>query len=483
MFLKRLFDLSLRHKLPLWGSLLIICTALAVAAGHLYQAMGDVEDTMLDQSESLGWSMQAPLLIALMRNDKEAAYALIQNTLSPQASRQGFQIEQIIVLNESQEIFAATGAQRYLPQTGLAALGPEFRTLSARLVASRSVYQGVIVEGPKILLALPIERDGVIRGHLVLVHSAGFRMAGFIALVRNTLWTILLALAVVLPISWYWGRRMAVPLIRLAGQMGNIGHRPPEPFPSGLYSYEDEVGQLFRAYNRMCLELREKESMRQEMIQSERLAALGRLSASVAHEINNPLAGLVTAVDTLKQYGCHDPVAHRVLPLLERGLEQIKGIVGALLVESRAKSHSLSIRDIEDVQTLLATELEEHRARWEWDVGVHGEVPLPATLVRQILINLLLNAVQAAGPGGHVKVVIKLKAGHLSIGVVNDGRQIPAELKCRLFEPFTGTREGGQGLGLWVTYQIVQQLGGRIKVLGREGRTCFLVRLPLRDRQ
>ncbi len=118
---------------------------------------------------------------------------------------------------------------------------------------------------------------------------------------------------------------------------GQYWATPPEPFPSGVYAYDDEFGLLFRAYDRMRLELREKESMKREMIQSERLAVFGRLSASVAHEINNPLGGLVTAVDTLKQHGCQDPVAHRVLPLLERRSEQILGIVSALLEESRAR--------------------------------------------------------------------------------------------------------------------------------------------------
>ncbi|HYP68739.1 MAG TPA: HAMP domain-containing sensor histidine kinase [Thiobacillaceae bacterium] len=470
----------MRHKLTLWGSVLIVCTAMAVSGAHLSRAVDDLKHTLLDRSEVLARSTEQPLLFALMHADAGAAYGIIHGRFGSEAEMQNFQIEQIVVLNQPEEVFVSTNSERYPPRTKLANLGPEYRALGARLAAAKGVGRLAIEEGGKILLALPLVADGETRGYLVLEHRADSFRLGLRKLGRSTLCTTLLVLAVMLPINWYWGRRIAEPLTNLARHMSN---RRPETLPSRTYPYEDEVGQLFKAYDRMCAELQEKEDMKQEMIQSERLAALGRLSASVAHEINNPLAGLITAVDTLKQHGSQDPVTHRVLPLLERGLGQIKGIVSALLVESRAHSHSLSIRDIEDIQTLLAAEVEKQGAHWEWRVGLLGDVPLSATLVRQIMINLVLNAAQAAGPGGQVAVDIRLKPGHLSIDVANDGREIPAEMKRHLFEPFTGTRKGGHGLGLWVTYQIVQQLKGRIKVLGRDGRTVFVVMLPLEDRR
>ena len=482
MFLNRIFALSLRHKLPLWGSLLIVCTAVAVSGAHLFRASDDLRRTMLDQSTAFGKTLALPVAAALARGDAGAAHALIEKPLRQQGTPSDFPIERILVLTAAADVFTAASREDD-PRLSMRA-NPDFdlQGLGKRIAATKLADRIAYVQGGKILLALPLLVDGVLRGHLVLIHRLHPDLPGLLGLARSTLGTTMLVLLVMLPINWYWGRRMAVPLIDLARHMSGIGHRVPEALPPGIYTYEDEVGQLFQAYGRMCAELQEKDNMRQEIIQSERLAALGRLSASVAHEINNPLAGLITAVDTLKQHGAHDQVTHRVLPLLERGLEQIREIVGALLVESRANIHSLTIRDIEDVQTLLAMEVEKQGAQWEWRVGLLGEVPLPATLVRQIMINLLLNAVQAAGAGGHVMIDIRLKPGHLSIDVANDGREIPTELKCRLFEPFTGTREGGHGLGLWVTYQIVQQLKGRIKVLGRDGRTCFVVLLPLGDR-
>ncbi len=204
MLLKRRLDLSLSHKLPLWGSLLIISAPLSVAGGCFYQAMGDLPTKTLDRSESLGRSLRAPLPIAMMHGDKEAAYARIQNP-SFQAFGQGSKIEQLIVLNESQWVFASTSSQRFSPQTSLTDLGPEFRTLSVRLRARRGIDQQVAVHGPKTLMALPIEGGRINRGYLVLVHAADLELSGFVDLMRNTVWIILPVLSVALPVCWYWG--------------------------------------------------------------------------------------------------------------------------------------------------------------------------------------------------------------------------------------------------------------------------------------
>jgi signal transduction histidine kinase len=218
-------------------------------------------------------------------------------------------------------------------------------------------------------------------------------------------------------------------------------------------------------------------------MKSERMASLGRLTASIAHEINNPLAGLLTAVDTVKQHASPDPLLARVLPLLERGLHQIKDIVGALLVEAKAKGRALDSSDIDDVQTLLTQEARKIGVDWQWRNSVSGTVSLPATMVRQVLINLVLNALHAAGKGGHVSVDARLAEEHLILEVGNDGQAIAPEHMDHLFEPFTRINPEGQGLGLWVTHQIVEQLRGNVIVNSRSGWTRFCVTLPLGEEQ
>jgi len=459
---------------------LIICTALAVSSGFLYQTIGNLKQTMLDRSEIFGRSVAASLASSIKSDDARLANEIIEGPLQAQPQKDYFQLEQLIVLNRDSKVFASAGPGHYPIGSKLDGLGVGLSALGHRLSAGTLTpnQDRVLAEGAQTLQAIPLISEGVSQGWLVMVHPRSFQLSGFDDLARQAGMVTMFVLVVVLPISWYWGRRMAVPLVLLAKHMRIIGQEKPVRISSGLYAYGDEVGQLFKAYGQMCNELEEKEVMKQEMIQSERLAALGRLSAGVAHEINNPLGGLITAVDTLKHHSNHDPLVDRVLPLLDRGLAQIRDIVSALLVETRAKSHPLTVNDIEDVQTLLHKEVQQHGVEWKWNVQVEGEVALPSTLIRQALINLLLNAIQAAGEGGHVNVEVKFVRRHLIIEVVNDGQEIPPEVKRHLFEPFTGTKEGGHGLGLWVTYQIVQQLHGRIKVVSRDGQTYFVLNLP-----
>ena len=473
----KFLDLSLRHKLPLWGGLLIVVTALAVTASNLLLTRENIKKNMLIRSEILGRSLVRTLYSAVSQDDVWRAYEIIDFPLRAETRQPSFQLEDFIVLDAVGQVFISTASRRYPLQADLSALGPTFDLLKTRLAQNDG--RMVVVESKQILLAIPLIADGVSLGALVLVHPANYFQASFDDVLQRTAWTTLVVLLILLPVSWYWGRRISAPMTLLAQYMGNLGKNSPPAPRQRVYPHSDELGRLFQVYDQIQRELVEKASIERQMMKSERLASLGRLTAGIAHEINNPLGGLLTAVDTLKRHAAPDPLLERVLPLLERGLTQIRDIVGALLIEARAKGRALGRQDIEDVHTLLAQEAKKRGVEWTWDNSVSGDLPLPATLVRQALINLVLNAVQAAGAEGHVSVRASLVEGFLALEVRNDGREIPPELMEHLFEPFTGLNEEGQGLGLWVTHQIVAQLHGDIIVNSEHGQTRFCVTLPL----
>jgi len=472
-----LFDLSLRHKLPLWGGLLIVVTALAVSGSNLLLTRENLKKNMLSRSEILGRSLVRTLYSAISQDDVWRAYEIINFPIRAEARQPSFQLEDFVLLDAQNQVFISTSPKTYPLQARLNSLGGDFIKLEAQLASGDG--RKVIVESGRILLAIPLVMEGVQLGTLVLVHPADYFKSSFNHIAARTAWTTLLVLLILLPASWYWGRRMAAPLSMLTEYMGELGRKLPPPLPDRIYQYGDELGRLFHVYDQMRHELAEKKSIERQMMKTDRLASIGRLTASIAHEINNPLGGLLTAVDTLKRHAKPDPVLERVVPLLERGLTQIKDIVGALLVEAKAKGRALNGQDIEDVHTLLAQEAKKRGVEWVWENSVQGDVPLPATLVRQVLINLALNAVQAAAPGGHVGIRASLAEGHLALEVKNDGREISPEVMEHLFEPFTGQNAEGHGLGLWITHQIVDQLRGDIIVNSDAGQTRFCITLPL----
>ena len=275
---------------------------------------------------------------------------------------------------------------------------------------------------------------------------------------------------------------MALPLVQLAERMTQLGKKWPEDLDPDLYEYHDEMGLLFEAYNQLLIDLKNKQSLEMRMVQSERLAALGQLAAGIAHEINNPLSGMLTAIDTLKCHTDLSPRTQKTIALIERGLLQIKDTVAALLVEARMKSRPLAPQDIEDVLTLISPMGSQKALHISWHNSLSGEVALPATFIRQILINLLMNAVKAASQQGTVSCDISIENRQLQISVSNNGKMLNPEQIAHLFEPFCTFREGGHGLGLWVTYQIVNQLGGNISVKRESNEQMnFTVTLPLEN--
>jgi len=319
----------------------------------------------------------------------------------------------------------------------------------------------------------------VLLGRLALGYSRQVFTPRLRNLITRSVLVTLLVLGVLLPLSTWWARRLADPLVILAEAMDQVAERLPDPALVPTLTTGDEIGRLSQAFRSMLVGLREKAQLEQHILVAERLAAVGRLSAGIAHEINNPLGGMLNALNTFRRHGTPDPLTEKTVSLLERGLTQIRNTVAALLVEAKVESHPLTPEDIEDIHILVMAAAEKKAADFVWHNRVGASLPLPSTLVRQILLNLLLNAVQAIAVGGRVECDTRVENHRLVILVENDGKHIAEDHLPYLFEPFTTERPEGNGLGLWVTYQIVQQLQGGVEVDSQPGRTRFVIELPL----
>lgn len=475
----RLFDLSLRFKLPLWGGGLIIATALALSASYAAQSWENLNRDLLQNAEDIGRTTAHALFPVMLHDDVWDAFEVVS---LPFTAHPGTPMtESLIVLDSAKRVYVSSRPQEHPLLSPLAALGPDFAALGLELptTADAAIFVHDSPDGQRIHVALPIASDGVRLGTLIVSYNKSLLWERFSLILSRSLWISLLVLAVLLPITAYWGRRMMLPMRLVTERISRIGSGELEDLDPALYPYGDEVGQLFKAYEAVLAKLREKAVFEKEMVKSERMAAVGRLTASIAHEINNPLGGMLNAISTLKRHGSPDPVTTKTVSLLERGLSQIRETVAALLVEAKVKSRPLSASDLEDVRILVAPAAHKQGTQLAWAVELNDRVALPSTLVRQVLINLLLNAITAAGHGGRVALRAIASRDRFDLVIENTGEPMLPEQLARLFEPFTSFSESGNGLGLWICYQIVTQLGGTISAESSPEWTRFTVLIPL----
>ncbi|HET9451866.1 MAG TPA: ATP-binding protein, partial [Aggregicoccus sp.] len=224
-----------------------------------------------------------------------------------------------------------------------------------------------------------------------------------------------------------------------------------------------------------------------QLVHTERLAALGELSAVVAHEVRNPLGAIFNAVASLKrQAGPHAPS----LPLLEivsEESERLNHIVNDLLEFARPAQPQLRAQPLapllrEAVAAALADAPGALRLEWSLPETL-APVPMDERLLRQAFLNLAQNAVQAMPQGGllHVRVAPQPGAHEaLAVELTDSGPGVPEELRHRIFEPFFTTRAKGTGLGLALVKRIVESHAGSVEVAAApEGGARFRVLLPV----
>ncbi|MCA9545998.1 MAG: two-component sensor histidine kinase, partial [Myxococcales bacterium] len=225
------------------------------------------------------------------------------------------------------------------------------------------------------------------------------------------------------------------------------------------------------------------EAARDDLVRSEKLATVGRLAAGVAHEVGNPLSAVVGYLDYLQAGKGSEELRAELFQRTRKELERIRTTVRLLLDFSRpAPDQPVAVRLQEVVRS--AAELSGyHEALRHVTIEVQGDAPPvqadPARL-RQVFVNLLLNAGQAQGGQGTVHVALGAAEGQVWARVVDQGPGVPAAVAAELFEPFFTTREQGTGLGLAISLRIVEAAGGTLRLLpsGEGQGAVFEVRLP-----
>ncbi len=464
-------NISYRLKTPLAVTLVILLSASVVSSLLIWQGYRQASQSFETQAMGLGRVLARTVRPALLHDDLWQAY----ETLITPLDRVDGKARDFILLDAQGRVFAASNPRRFPVMSDFAPAG------ATQTLASEQPGQMASVDnaGRYLYIVTPVlAEDSTILGRLVQRYDRAALGPQLPQVAANTLYASLAALVLLLPLGWLAGKRLAEPLSHLADCLSRVGRESPEAIRCEFPEGRDEISVLARSFQQMVGELQAKAALERHLAQNDRLAAIGRLSAGIAHEINNPLGGMLNAISNHRRRGEPDPSAEKTLSLIERGLLQIRDTVSALLVEARLESHALAPDDIEDVRTLIAADVQGKRIHLVWRNDLIEPAPLPSAQVRQILLNLLLNAIQATPAEGEVDCGLTLDGNHLRIQVSNGGPAIPPRRREHLFEPYFGEGEG-HGLGLWVTYQLVHQLKGEIAVKSVPGCTSFSVSLPL----
>ena len=291
-------------------------------------------------------------------------------------------------------------------------------------------------------------------------------------------------------LSQFWSHRLTRPIERLSEATRMVGQ--------GCYEIEvpavsgDEIGALAGSFNRMAGELKQREQALKDLygqlVQSEKMAAFGALGAGIAHEVKNPLAGIlgITQLSLRGVEGGHP--LEKNLHIIEKETRRCKTIIENLLKFARQEQVEFGEVDVSqvvaDALAIVDHQLGINSVKVEMDVepglpGCRGN----ANQLQQVLMNLMINAQQAmGGRGGTVRLSARrLEEGALELRVSDNGPGIPKEIRAKIFDPFFTTKPAGlgTGLGLSVSYGIVKDHGGEIRLESEQGvGTTFIITLP-----
>lgn len=397
---------------------------------------------------------------------------------------------------------------------------------------SAAVREAVLGRGETWLGRAFVVKDWYVSGYLPLADASGRRVGmlyvgflerPFVVVKYAVLAGIGLLFFVVMLLAAWWSLRSAArifrPLERMtetmqrveSGQAARVGPLQADGeidrLGATLDHLLDTVDDKTRALQRWGEELDAKvaertaalQAAQQQLVRSERLATIGQLAASIAHEINNPIAVIQGNLDLLQMtLGEAAAPARDEIRLIDGQVERMRLIVAQLLQQARPNEYAGYAEALDPAEVLQASlvlvrhllERAQVRLVLRASPGATPPVMINRQELQQVLINLIVNATQAmqeqgeAGPARELDIAVRHEAGRVLLEVSDSGPGLSEAVRATLFQPFFTTRRDGNGLGLWISRGLLERYGGELRAANRpEGQggargAVFTIDLP-----
>ena len=244
---------------------------------------------------------------------------------------------------------------------------------------------------------------------------------------------------------------------------------------------EDEMGRLARTFNNMCSSIRQA---REELIRQERISTIGRLSASIVHDLRNPLAAIYGGSEMLVDRDLPAGHVKRLAANIYHASRRIQEMLQELLDVSRGKNRAMEVCRLREAASAacdaLGAAAEAQQVRLIQSIPPEIELPLDRSRMERAFVNLISNALEAMPDGGEVRITAAIQDGSAIVQVTDNGPGISPEIRSRLFQPFVSAgKRNGLGLGLALARETVLDHGGDMWVESQPGDgATFCFRLP-----
>ena len=316
-------------------------------------------------------------------------------------------------------------------------------------------------------------------GQLVILRSFEGVRSRIASLYTNIVLLWLVAISAGLGLTYMLARRIVEPvkqLDRAATEVARQNYAIEVEVTS-----EDEMGRLARTFNNMCASIRQA---RDELIRQERISTIGQLSASIVHDLRNPLAAIYGGSEMLVDRDLPPGHVKRLAGNIYQASRRIQEMLQELLDVSRGKNRAMEMCRLREAASAACESLgpvaAAQEVRLTLSIPAEIELPLDRGRMERMFVNLISNALEAMPGGGEVRLSASVQEGWVRVEVSDNGPGISPEIRSRIFQPFvTAGKRNGLGLGLALSRQTVLDHGGDMWVESQPGEgATFCFRLP-----